>query len=63
MTKTIFINHILQTIDAPLLGKWELKDVITASADRAVFSLGSKRLNRTEIAVLKLYRHFHMVQQ
>ncbi len=54
MTNTEYINHILQTLETPLWGKWELKDLISASPDSAVFGLESRRMNRTETAVLKI---------
>ena len=54
MTSTEYINHILKTLEMPLWGKWELKDLICASPDSAVFGLESRRMNRTETAVLKI---------
>ncbi|MGN0647095.1 MAG: hypothetical protein ACI4J3_00520 [Oscillospiraceae bacterium] len=54
MTNTEYINHILQTLPSLLWGKWELKDLISASPDSAIFGLESTRMNRTETAVLKI---------
>ena len=54
MNKTAYIDHILQTLKMPLWGKWEVGNLISASYDSAEFSLESRRMNRSEKAVLKI---------
>lgn len=54
MTNTEYINHILESLETPLWGKWELKDLISTSTDSAVYGMQSRRMNRTESAVLKI---------
>ena len=56
MNKTAYIDHILQTLKMPLWGKWKVGNLISASYDSAEFSLESRRMNRSEKAVLKSCR-------
>ena len=54
MTTTEYINYILQALEMPLWGRWQLKEQIAAFPDSALYSLESRRMNRTETAVLKI---------
>lgn len=45
MTNTEYINYILQSLPSLLWGKWELKDLISATPDSAVFGFNDLQNN------------------
>ncbi len=54
MTNTEYIDYILQSLEMPLWGRWNVGELISASSDSAVFGMESKRMGRTEAAVLRI---------
>ncbi|GEM_PF-6753507 len=54
MTTTEYIDHILQSLEMPMWGRWNVTELISASSDSAVFGMESKCMNRAENAVLKI---------
>ncbi len=54
MANTEYISYILQALEPPLWGRWELKERIRSSAEGDIYRLESRRMNRTESALMKV---------